>query len=111
VGLSFWVSANAAQGPPSTPPRAQSGVTFRSGTRLIVETVTVKDKSGKPIEGLTAKDFTLTEDGEPQTISFVEFQRVDGTPGPAQAAAPAPAPVASNVPAIAIPQISSSPPG
>ena len=49
---------------------------FRTGTRLVVETVSVKDKDGKPIEGLTAKDFTLTEDGEPQTISFVEFQRL-----------------------------------
>ena len=57
---------------PTTPP------TFRSGTRLIVQTVSVKDKDGKPIEGLTARDFTVTEDGEPQTISFVEFQRLPG---------------------------------
>ena len=42
---------------------------------MIVQTVSVKDKDGKPIEGLTAKDFIVTEDGEPQTISFVEFQR------------------------------------
>jgi VWFA-related protein len=51
--------------------------TFRSGTKLIVQTVTVKDKDGKVIEGLTAKDFVVTEDGEPQTVSFVEFQRLD----------------------------------
>src|SRR5206468_9729460 len=31
---------------------------------------------GHAIEGLTAKDFVITEDGEPQTISFVEFQRL-----------------------------------
>ena len=49
---------------------------FRTGTRLIVQTVTVKDKDGKPIEGLTAKDFIVTEDGEPQDIAFVEFQRL-----------------------------------
>ena len=36
---------------------------FRSTTRLIVQTVTVKDKEGKVIEGLTAKDFSVTEDG------------------------------------------------
>src|SRR5688572_11563107 len=49
---------------------------FRSETRLIVETVTVKDKEGRAIEGLTAKDFAITEDGEPQQIAFVEFQRL-----------------------------------
>src|ERR1700674_4952150 len=44
---------------------AQQQPVFRSGTRLVVETVSVKDKNGKPIEGLTAKDFTILEDGEP----------------------------------------------
>jgi hypothetical protein len=44
--------------------------TFRTGQTLIVQTVTVKDKD-RPIEGLTAKDFTITEDGDPQVISFV----------------------------------------
>ncbi len=43
-------------------------------TQLVVETVVVKDKAGKPIEGLTAKDFTLTEDGAPQAIRFLEHQ-------------------------------------
>jgi VWFA-related protein len=54
----------------------QARPTFRSGTRLIVQTVSVKDKEGRAIEGLTAKDFVVVEDGEPQTISFVEFQRL-----------------------------------
>ncbi len=67
--------------PPPAPPAGQSAATFRSGTKLIVETVSVKDKNGVPVEGLTAKDFTITEDGEPQTISFVEFQRMQGAPG------------------------------
>jgi VWFA-related protein len=43
-------------------------------TRLIVEDVVVKDKKGNPIKGLTAKDFTVTEDGVPQTIDFCEHQ-------------------------------------
>src|SRR5476651_844764 len=45
-----------------------------STSQLVVETVSVKDKSGKGIEGLTAKDFTITEDGIPQKISFLEYQ-------------------------------------
>lgn len=96
----------AQQEPPDKP-------IFRSGSLLIVETVTVKDKEGRPIEGLTAKDFTLTEDGEPQTISFVEFQRLPGpgTGGPGVAptvdAPPAP-PVAAPVTEA---QIAVPPPG
>ena len=65
-----------AQQPAQTAQQPTQGPTFRTNTRLIVKTVTVKDKEGKPIEGLTAKDFVVTEDGEPQTIAFVEFQRL-----------------------------------
>ncbi len=57
----------AAQQPPPT---------YRSGTRLIVQTVSVKDKDGRAVEGLTAKDFVVVEDGVLQVISFVEFQRL-----------------------------------
>ena len=30
------------------------------------------------VEGLTAKDFTVTEDGVPQTINFFEYQKLPG---------------------------------
>jgi len=50
--------------------------TFQTSTRLVVETVGVKDKNGKAIEGLTAKDFAITEDGVAQTIKFFEFQKL-----------------------------------
>src|SRR5579871_3706276 len=69
-----------------------TGPTFTSSTQLVIETVTVKDKSGKAIEGLTASDFTVTEDGMPQTIKFFEFQKFDEAPeapvAPSAAAAP-----------------------
>ncbi|HLJ46396.1 MAG TPA: VWA domain-containing protein [Bryobacteraceae bacterium] len=55
---------------------SQEGATFKASTQLVVETVVVKDKSGKPVSGLTAKDFTITEDGAPQTIRFFEFQEM-----------------------------------
>src|SRR5277367_6124332 len=61
---------------------AQEPTIFTSSTLLVVETVTVNDKSGKAIEGLTAKDFTVTEDGAPQTIKFFEFQKLDEVPEP-----------------------------
>ena len=65
-------SVGLAQQPQTQTPQA----TFRTTTRLIVQSVFVKDKEGKPIEGLTAKDFVITEDGQPQDIAFVEYQRL-----------------------------------
>jgi VWFA-related protein len=55
-------------------------------TRLIVKTVTVKDKKGNPIEGLTDKDFTITEDGAVQKIAYCEHQVLteSSTPLPPQ---------------------------
>jgi VWFA-related protein len=76
--------AQGAAGPVPQPIRVTSN--------LIVEEVTVKDKSGKAVEGLTANDFTVTEDGVPQTINFVEFERIQAA---AAAAATAPSPAAS----------------
>jgi VWFA-related protein len=42
--------------------------------QLVVETVVVKDKQGNPIHGLNAKDFAVTEDGVPQTVSLCEHE-------------------------------------
>jgi VWFA-related protein len=51
-------------------------------TRAVIETVDVTDKKGNPIEGLTAKDFTVTEDGVQQAISFCDYQKLAESPGP-----------------------------
>jgi VWFA-related protein len=63
--------------------------TFRTSVHLIVQTVSVKDKNGKPIEGLTAKDFVVTEDGQSQQIAFVEYQPLDATPASVAPVTPA----------------------
>jgi VWFA-related protein len=79
-------------------------------TQLIVEEVTVKDKNGKPVEGLTANDFTLTEDGVPQTISFAEFQRIETAAGAAEPA-PQAAPAMVTAPPVTQIQIAPETPG
>jgi VWFA-related protein len=85
-----------------SPPAPEGGsVKFTSNTQLVVEMVTVKGKDGKAIEGLTAKDFTITEDGKPQVIRFCEFQRLEENPG-AVTAIPATAPNPSNASQVAI---------
>jgi VWFA-related protein len=55
-------------------------VTFTSSTQLVVETVVVTDKSGKPVLGLKADDFVLTENGVPQTIRVFDFQDLPKSP-------------------------------
>jgi VWFA-related protein len=45
-------------------------------SNLVVEAVTVKDKQGHFIFGLTAKDFILSEDDKPQTIRHCEYQNL-----------------------------------
>src|SRR6185312_9470151 len=46
--------------------------TFKANSQLVIENVVVKDKNGNFIDGLTARDFTVSEDGAPQTIRFCE---------------------------------------
>ena len=58
----------------------QQAPTFRTSTLLIVQTVVVKDKKGSRSRDSPAKDFVVTEDGQPQTIAFVEYQRLDAAP-------------------------------
>src|SRR3982074_1966152 len=63
---------HAAPGQNDTP-------TLSVRSQIVIETVVVKDKKGNAIDGLTAKDFTLTEDGVPQTIRFCEPQSLPST--------------------------------
>jgi VWFA-related protein len=56
---------------------AQDTVTFTSQANLVVIDVSVKDKSGKAMPGLTKADFTIMEDGKPQQLSVFEFQKLD----------------------------------
>jgi TonB family protein len=51
---------------------------FRTESSLVVLDATVKYPGGGDIEGLTANDFILTEDGQPQKISVFEFHQADG---------------------------------
>src|SRR5687768_1459933 len=103
VAACLAISASAQQGQkPEQPP------VFRSSTRLVVNTVTVRDRTGKVIEGLTAKDFVVTEDNERQDIAFVEFQRLVGEPPPPGVVAAAEPPAAAQ--AAAAPAAAAPPP-
>ncbi len=64
----------------NAPPGPKSPATFATSTQLVVEDVRVTDKKGNPVSGLSAKDFTITENGAPQEIRFFEYQELPGVP-------------------------------
>ena len=72
------------------PGGANGAYTMSVSTKLVIEAVNVKDKQGQSISGLTAKDFTVTENGVTQHISFCEYQELPGAPvaAPAKPVAP-----------------------
>jgi VWFA-related protein len=70
--------------------------TFPARTELVTVDAVVLDSAGRPVRGLTAQDFTLSEDGRPQAI--VSFEAFDLGTGPEPAAPNAPpGPVATNL--------------
>jgi VWFA-related protein len=82
VALAFALALGAQTIGQNSQPGGNAPATFSTSSQLVVETVNVKDKSGKPIEGLAAKDFTVTEDGAEQTIKLFEFEKVPEAAAP-----------------------------
>jgi VWFA-related protein len=93
------------------PQRPADVPTFRVSTRLIVQTVSVTERDGRPVEGLTASDFVVTEDGQPQDIAFVEFHRLGEAASSGRAPVPPRSPTADNVPTATAADIAAPPPG
>ncbi len=60
----------AAPAPSQPNERDQMMYTMRVETRLVVVPITVKDRSGHLVEGLTKRDFAVFEDGAEQPIRF-----------------------------------------
>src|ERR1700752_304549 len=69
-----------AQTPPET-------TVISSGTHLVVLKVVVKDKHGKPAEGLPRDDFVLRDNGHEQKIAMFALDD-SRQPAGAQASAP-----------------------
>jgi VWFA-related protein len=76
VAVTVLAPASAQQVGQNKPADASEDFTLTMKVQLVVEAVVVKDKDGKPIQGLTAKDFAVTEDGVAQTVRICEHQNL-----------------------------------
>ena len=72
VAAAAGIAAQAPQ-PPQPP-------TFRAEANLVRVDVTVVDRHGEPLTTLNADDFTVEEDGAPQTVSSFKFVTANGRP-------------------------------
>ncbi len=52
-----------------------TSITFQSKVNLVLVPVVVRDKNGKPVDGLTKEDFNLFDKGKAQTISRFSVEK------------------------------------
>jgi len=63
----------------ASPSAAQPVAVFSAETSLVNVAVTVEDAHGRPIDGLTARDFVVTEDGRRQKIEMCARMEAGGS--------------------------------
>jgi VWFA-related protein len=80
-GLSFFPLAALTAASAHVPLAAQAPPTFRSDVELVRLDVTVVDRDGRPVAGLTAADFEVLEKGRPHEILSLEHVEVPATRG------------------------------
>jgi VWFA-related protein len=74
LALYFLRPSRAAQQPSPSPTTEQPIASLKVQAREVLLPVVVEDKHGALVTTLTAKDFTLTEDGRPQVIKSFTSQ-------------------------------------
>jgi VWFA-related protein len=79
--LAILVLSAAICGPSRRPLAAQDKPLFSSESALVVLHVTVKDKHGRYVSGLTKNAFDVFEDGKPQDIPFFTAEDAPATLG------------------------------
>ncbi len=79
--VGFWMLAGiagvaAGQATGSSGSAQQAPYTLQVNSRVVLTDVSVTDKHGKPVQGLTQSDFAVLDNGHPQRLaSFEEHQQ------------------------------------
>lgn len=79
AALGAWALNAAVSAQQQNPPEQQRPL-FRAGSRFVRVDVFPVDRDGRRVEGLTAADFELYEDGKPQAIDSFEFVAIEPDP-------------------------------
>lgn len=78
--LPVWIAGAAAAAALALPSAAvlhgQEGFRFKSGVELVNVNVTITDRTGRFVPGLTQDDFVVYDDGRPQDITHFSAERV-----------------------------------
>jgi len=86
AALTLAAAGPTAVGQEPAPPKPPS---FAAGIDVVLVNAVVTDRQGRPVEGLTADDFLVLEDGEPQALTSFEAVVLPPAPPVARATAPA----------------------
>lgn len=78
--LALWIALAAVGDARQAPTQAPQPPRFRTEVEVVELDLSVTDSNHRPVHGLTAADFTVLEDGQPQSI--VQFTAVDITDPP-----------------------------
>jgi VWFA-related protein len=86
-----WANGQEAQTPEITSDETNPSFKVRVQRNLVLVRVVVRDSNGRPVGGLQKENFSLTDNGKPQTLSHFSVEipaekAHTGTPAPAEEA-------------------------
>jgi VWFA-related protein len=81
-GVALALTITGAATPVNTAPAQTPAQTFTSRVTLVTVDVTVLDRDGTPVPGLTADDFTIKLNGKTQPVRALSYVTVAGPPAP-----------------------------
>lgn len=85
LSATMWASAQTGL---ATQP--ETAPVLHTSAQMVLEDVTVEDVHGRPVQGLKASDFAVTEDGRPQMLEAFEEHSTANPPKPGREMPPLP---------------------
>jgi VWFA-related protein len=98
-GINLYSQTSSSTASPTQDDNAKPPFTLKTATHLVLVDLVATDGKGRPVTDLKAEDFTVAEDGHPQSVRSFSFQQpVVANDLPQTAIAPLPPGVVTNIP-------------